>query len=101
VVATSSTYDLVSAFATKRADGSIRVMVVNKNPTAQISGRFTFTGFAPAGYATRYSYGMKQDNAAMNGQPQIIDVATIKNAANKMSQVFPPYSVTVLVFTNR
>ncbi|MHB8637394.1 MAG: alpha-L-arabinofuranosidase [Fimbriimonadaceae bacterium] len=98
VMPVTSTYGLLSAYATRRTDGTARVMVVNKNPTATISAELCFAGFRPATTATVYSYGMPQDNAAKNGQAQVIGQSVIPNITNNSTLTFPPYSVTVLVF---
>jgi hypothetical protein len=41
---------------------------------------------------------MAQDNAAMNGQPQVLSSSLLFNVSPTMSLTFPPYSVSVLVF---
>jgi hypothetical protein len=99
VMPVTSSYGLLSAFATKRPDGTARLMIVNKNPTATITTVLTFAGYKPAATAIQYSYGMPQDNAAMNGQPQVIGQTTINNISTTTSLTFPPYSVSVLVFS--
>jgi hypothetical protein len=101
VLPTASPYNLLDVFTTQRSDGSVRVLVVNKNATSPVTAQFVFTGFEPAGPATLYRYGMDQDNAAENGKSQAIAVSTVKSASNKMTQVFPPYSISVFVFNNR
>jgi len=98
---TTSSYGLLSAFTTRRVDGTARVMVVNKNPTATITAALSFVGYKPLATATQYSYGMTQDNAAMNGQPQTISVSQINNVSHTTTLTFPPYSVTVLVFNQQ
>lgn len=101
VVSTTSSYGLLTAFGTKRANGTVRLMVVNKNPTATLSTQISFTGFTPSGAATVYSYGMPQDNAAKNGQLQMVSASSLRNAANGMTMKFAPYSVTVITFMNK
>ena len=98
VVPTTSSYGLLTAFATKRSGGTVRVMVVNKNPTVELTTQIAFTGFTPVGTATLYTYGMTQDNAAMNGKSQAIGVSTIKSVSKTMTMTIPPYSVSVIVF---
>ena len=99
VVPVKSSYGLLSAFATKGRDGKERVMIVNKNPTATITTELCFAGFRPAATATQYTYGMDQDNAAKNGQPQTIGTTQLTGIGNNTTLSFPPYSVSVLVFT--
>jgi len=96
VVPAASSYGLLSAFAVKHG-GSVHVMLVNKNPTATLTTVLNLAGIHPAATATQYFYGMPQDNAAMNGQPQSIAVSTLNNVGPSTTLSIPPYSVTVLV----
>ncbi len=66
VVTATSSNPLLSAYAVKRVDGTLSVLVINKSPSATYMGNFTFTGFAPQPNATVYSYGIPQDIAAEN-----------------------------------
>ena len=61
VITASSTASLLSAYATKRTDGSLSVLVINKSPTATNSANIALTGFSPQAKATVYSYGIPQD----------------------------------------
>lgn len=100
VLSVTSSYGLLSAFATKRADGSVRLMVVNKHDTQELATQFSFKGFTPEGPATMYQYGMAQDNLAKTGLAQKIAVSTIKSWPALTTLSFPPYSVTVIELTN-
>ena len=100
VIPVTSSYGLLSAYATKRADGSVRLMVVNKHSTQQIATQFAFTGFSPTGPATLYQYGIAQDNLAKNGKPQVIATSTIKSWPTLTTLSFPPYSISVIVLTH-
>ena len=97
----TSSYGLLTAYATKRTDGTLRLLVVNKNPTATTASSIIFTGYKPVKGATQYSYGITQDTAASKGQSQSIQTTSITNAAATMSMSFPPYSITVLQFSNK
>ena len=99
VLPTTSSYGLLTAFTTKRSDGTVRVMVVNKNNLQELATQFTFNGFKPKGPVTMYQYGIAQDNLAKAGKPQTIAVSTIANWPAEATVSFPPYSVSVLVFT--
>jgi len=94
----SSNYALLSGYGTYRQDGTLRVMVINKDPNASHTGSVTLYGLAPASGATVYTYGIPQDNAAHtgSGSPDIA-TTTISNAAPIFTYTFPPYSVTVFV----
>jgi alpha-N-arabinofuranosidase len=92
-------YNMMSAYATLRSDGSIRVMVINKNPTATLSTTVDLLAYTPASSAQMYRFGIAEDNEAKNGQPQSVTVSTIPHVESKTVVAFPPYSVSVLVFT--
>jgi len=100
-IQTTSSYGLLTAYATKRSDGTLRLMVVNKNPTATTASSITFTGYKPVKSATQFFYGIPQDTAASNGQSQAIQTTSVTNASATMTMSFPPYSITVLQFSNK
>jgi alpha-N-arabinofuranosidase len=64
VLTATSNNPLLSAYATKRTDGTMSLLVINKSPTASLTGNFSITGFTPQGNATMYSYGIPQDENA-------------------------------------
>ncbi|HEY1791784.1 MAG TPA: immunoglobulin domain-containing protein [Opitutaceae bacterium] len=61
VVTASSSDTLLTPYAVMRKDGSLSLLVINKNPTAAYSPTITVSGFAPQPNATVYSYGIPQD----------------------------------------
>lgn len=99
VLSTSTNYGLLTVFATKRADGSLRVMVVNKHNTQELAAQIGLLGFTPLAPVTVYQYGMAEDNLAKAGKPQKIGTTKTSTWAAKTTFSFPPYSVTVLEFT--
>ncbi|MFT3831147.1 MAG: hypothetical protein QM691_15725 [Opitutaceae bacterium] len=91
---------LLSAFGCLGADGKLRLLVVNKSPSATTSATISVSGFTPAANATTYTYGMVEDNAARTGSgAKDIATGSIANAAASFSTNFEPYSITVLTFT--
>ena len=100
IVAASSAYSNLSAYAAKRTDGKLSLMVVNKDRNNNLTGNIAISGFAPTGTATVYSYGKTQDNNAQSGSgsPDIAQT-TISNAGTSFSYLFPSYSITVLVLS--
>jgi hypothetical protein len=96
VVEASSDYPLLTTYATKRADGSLRVLVINKNPAAAASVSLALYGFIPQPAGTISSYGIPQDTAASLGQPQVIQTTASKNFKPVTKLSFAPYSVTVI-----
>jgi cyclopropane fatty-acyl-phospholipid synthase-like methyltransferase len=64
VLDASSDWGLLSAYAVHRANGSLTLMVINKDSTTPLTANFALTNFVPGAAATLYSYGMPRDNAA-------------------------------------
>lgn len=96
---TNSNYFLMSAYGSYRfADGSMRVLVINKDPNAAHSATVSVTGVTPSGSAAVYSYGIPQDEAARTGvgSPDIAQ-STIGSVSSNFTYNFPAYSATVIV----
>jgi hypothetical protein len=88
---------LLAAYATKRADGRLSLMLINKSPTEEITAHIGIAGYTPSASAVVYSYGKAQDDAAktLNGSPDITETV-FRGAANSFDYTVPPYSVTLL-----
>jgi alpha-N-arabinofuranosidase len=101
VVKTTSGSNLLAAYATKRSDGTLALLVLNKHATQTQTGSFTLTGFTPANSANVYSYGITQDNAAKPGGSGLTDIAstTMNIAGATFTATFTPYSMTVIVLS--
>lgn len=91
---------LLSAYGVIRADESVRLLVVNKSLTADISGqlespRAPLIASVPVEV---YQYGLAQEGATP-GQAKTVGVVQSRLSPNRRSSVyyFPKYSVTVLV----
>ena len=97
LVSATSNYSLLSASAARRADGTLRILVINKSPTASMPVMLSIAGFTPNGSLTAHSYGIPQDEAARTGTGSA-DIATTSpgGSAPTFGYTFPPYSVTVL-----
>jgi hypothetical protein len=101
VINASSDYLLLSTYATRQTNGTLTVLVVNKDPVANFNGQFNFIGFSPDSNAVIRTYGESQDNATEFGQSAALqDIATtsISSASNLFTYSFPPYSLTTLTF---
>src|SRR5262245_15644507 len=83
-VRATSSGSLLSAHAVKRANGDVRVMLINKDPNNDTSVNLGYSGFTPTSATTVYSY-LKNATA--------ISAATTGNAT---TQVVPAYSVVVV-----
>ncbi len=97
LVPAGSDYSLLSAYAARRADGSLTLLVVNKSPTTRLNASITLTDYSPNGTFRAYSYGIPQDEAARTGVGSA-DVAstTYSGAGSVFGFTFPAYSATVL-----
>ena len=91
---------LLSAYAVHRTDGSLTMLVINKNLTTNLTGQIALTNFVPSSTATIQSYGIPQDQAAENNGPAASqDIATNSYAASSnFSYDFPPLSLTLFTF---
>jgi hypothetical protein len=102
VLSATSDYSLLSVYATRRQDGSLTVLAINKDPSNTYTGQVTVVGFTPVSDATVYFYGIPQDDAAeTNGAISLQDIATtsFSGAGTNFNYIFPPYSATVLVLS--
>jgi len=99
VVKVTSNYALVSAYAVKRTNGTLSLLIINKSPTNTFNPNISISGYSPSPTATVYSYGVPQDEAARtgSGSPDIAQT-TIANIGSSFSLQVAPYSVTVLSF---
>ncbi|HEY3864044.1 MAG TPA: hypothetical protein VGO59_19405 [Verrucomicrobiae bacterium] len=93
---------LLSAYATRRANGALTVLVINKDMTTNLSGQIALANFAPGAAATVQSYGIPQDQAAENSKSAALQDIAITNwmgANANFSYAFPPLSLTLFTFT--
>ena len=79
---------LLPAFASRRAAGSLAIMVINKDPSRARSVELAFEGFRPAGQAEIWL----QDAARPTGEK--LGTATF---GDTLSYAIPPYSVALFV----
>ena len=102
VVGATSADPLLSAFAVKRSDGSLSLLVINKSKTLAIDGTVTLNGFVPTADSTVYAYGLIQDStldplsAAFGLYPADVGVSALVGAAPSFAYRFPPYTATLL-----
>jgi hypothetical protein len=95
VQASTSSTDL-TAYAAKRADGSLTLLVVNKSRTDSIPADFTVSGFTPAAHAALRSYGIPQDEAVRLGVGSPEPELSTLNVGTTFSGSFAPYSASVI-----
>ena len=99
VVSATSSSTLLSAYAARRADGTLAILVINKSPTATQTATISVAGMTPTTPPAVYNYGIPQDNAARtgSGSPDIASSA-LAVSGTSFSASFAPYSITVLAF---
>jgi len=99
VLTASSDYNLLSAFAARRTNGALTLLVINKDSLSTFTAQIALTNFTPNAAVTIYSYGMPQDNAANTGLGSS-DIArsNLFVPGTNFTYAFAPYSVTVFAF---
>jgi alpha-L-arabinofuranosidase len=97
VVKATNDYPLLSAYAVRRTNGCLTLLVINKSSCSNFNTAITLAGYVPASNAAVYSYGIPQDDAARTGvgSPDIAQTG-FAGAGAAFSYTFPPYSATVL-----
>jgi alpha-L-arabinofuranosidase len=100
IVRASSDNQLLAVYAARQTNGSLALLVINKNPTDALTANFTIANFQPAPSASVYDYGIPQDEAAHIGSgSQDIAQGVFSGAAPQFSRAFPPYSATVITLS--
>jgi alpha-L-arabinofuranosidase len=92
VLSATSTYSLLTIHATKFQNGSLALLVVNKNPTTDQPASITYPGFTPGSTsAATWSYGKPND---LNSTGISSGATTVSGTS--LTYTFPSYSMTVL-----
>lgn len=100
VLAASTAYPLLRAYASRPADGALNVLVINSDTQATLTGVVDLNSFAPQpGSVTALSYGLPEDTAARTGVGST-DLATnaISVTGSKWTNAFAPLSLTLVTF---
>lgn len=85
LVSASSSQSLVQAYAVKAANGSLRVMLVNDDPSNSYTVNLGYSGFSPAAGAPAVSTLAEPGSSITSG-----------TGGSAASQTISPYSVTVV-----
>jgi hypothetical protein len=103
VVSASSNYQDLTAYAVLEVNGHLELLVINKNPYANLNEQFTLQGFTPNGHAQVWQYGEAQDYAqsqTTDGSAALADLTTTLTLnGSSFNYTFPAYSMTVLDLT--
>jgi alpha-L-arabinofuranosidase len=92
---------LLSAYAVRRTNGALAMLVINKDMTNNLNAQIALTNFAPSSTATIQSYGIPQDQAAEdNAAASLQDLATttFASAGTNFSYALAPLSLTLFTF---
>jgi hypothetical protein len=100
VVSAASNFQDLTAYAVLEASGHLELLVINKDPDANLNEQFTIQGFTPPSLAQVWRYGESQDygqSQTTNGFSSLADFTTALNpSGSTFSYSFPAYSMTVL-----
>jgi hypothetical protein len=100
VVSASSNFQDLTAYAVLEANGHLELLVINKDPDANLNEQFTLQGFTPSGSAQVWQYGEAQDHAqsqTTDGSAALASfTTTLSQAGGSFNYSFPAYSMTVL-----
>lgn len=96
----TSDYFLLPVYSSRKADGSLAVLVINKDPSTTLTAQISFTNYMCWSNALARSFGIAQDEATRTNSlvSAAKDIATnyIAATGTNLSAIFPPYSVTVI-----
>jgi hypothetical protein len=96
----ASDYFLLPVYATRKADGSLAVLVINKDNATTFTAQLSLANYFPWTNALVRSFGLAQDEATRTNflAPGAQDIATnfVAVAGTNFTTTFPPYSATVL-----
>jgi hypothetical protein len=101
VLNATSDYLLLSAYAARKADGALTMLVINKDTTTDFNAAISLDHFVPWKNATLQSYGIPQDQAAeYNQSPALQDILTTNfpTAGTNFTYSFPALSLTLFTF---
>ncbi|OIR01810.1 intracellular exo-alpha-L-arabinofuranosidase 2 [mine drainage metagenome] len=98
VVKAASDNTLLSCYAVRKTDGSVALLVINKDPANTQMADFSIANFSPGATATTYAYGIPQDTAAQTGSGNTdLATGTMAIAGTSFAASFAPYSLNVIV----
>jgi len=88
----SSNSSMLSVHAAKRADGSLGLMLINKDPKSSTTVKVSVNGANLAAKGVRFDYGKTNppDGVSVTGKP-------MEGAGSSFSVAMPPFTATVIV----
>ena len=102
VVQASSDYGSLGVYAVKGADHSLRILVINKHPSAALNATISLPALKRGEKAKVFSYGIAQDEAARTGEGSAdIQQSTLTLQGSTLTFSPGPYSVHVIQLSKR
>ena len=98
ILQAASDYEWLTAYASRRANGAVALLVLNKSLGSSLNAQIALDGFAPTTSAMLRSFGIPNDEAARTNGPAVArDIITnsIANAGTNFTYNFPPLSMTL------
>jgi hypothetical protein len=102
VVQASSDYRNLGVYAVTGSDRSLRILVINKHPSAALNTTITLPALKRGEKVKMFSYGIAQDEAAHTGEGSAdIQQSTLTLQGSTLTFSPGPYSVHVIQLTPR
>ncbi|MFO1476152.1 MAG: YDG domain-containing protein [Verrucomicrobiota bacterium] len=96
----TSDYPILSTYASLKADGSLAMLVINKDTVSNFTGQVALSGFNPAANATVKSWGILQDEMTRtNGVEADVATTNLTGVSSSFNYSFPAGTMTLLIFT--
>jgi hypothetical protein len=92
ILSATSGYPLLAIHAARHPNGDLALLVINKNPDADLPTQITLNHFTPVSRISTYSYGKPNDLSRAD-----ITTGTASIPSATFTFTFPSYSMTVLV----
>ena len=102
VVQASSDYKGLGVYAVKGTENSLRILVINKHPSAALNTTISVPALKKGETAKLFSYGIEQDEAAHSGvRSADIQQSTLTLQGSTLTFSPGPYSVHVIQISKR
>jgi hypothetical protein len=103
VLNATSDYLLLASYAARKTNGTLTMLVINKDATTNFNAQIAISNFIPASAATVRFYGIPQDDAVFTNNltagAQDIATNSFGTASTNFTYNFPPLSLTLFTFT--
>jgi hypothetical protein len=102
VIEASSDYGSLGVYAVRGEDRSVRLLVINKHPSATLNATITLPALKKGEKAKMFSYGIEQDEAAHSGTGSAdVQQSTLTISGSTLQFSPGPYSVHVIQLVPR